>query len=190
MTILDWALGSLNNQSEGVKAELVILGSHVNPTHACFDDVTFGLSMYGKLATFLIPAIDVPAEEIVFDGEEYMSNDDKWIKALIEGTECPRLEPPWQEGVVMFPHQIMWATAFGHRTLVDTGYLDDAREILEDMFSETDDPDDIARLLIGCTMLDVTPPAGAESQIVTGDPISWHTYHKHLTADIYRALKD
>ena len=185
MSILDWP-ETLENTSDVICGEFIMTASVLNPDHPILDTIIFDHPCYQRLGHLFIPEkwelVPVP------EGDNMpWAYDAQWVEPELSGNfrEVTR-QPLRKLTPAIATHQVFWASKYGQRPVED----EEAAEDILWFFTQTDDPDHVAQLLICSLCLGVEPPDGAEDLIATGEPLSWHTYHKHMVADYYRALKE
>ncbi len=190
MSLLDWAQqqGDFDSQGVIVKHEFALLAKMLGVLdHPLFDNITIPDAMYRAGFAWCMPArFALPSEaEWNYPLNGSHSPDEDWLWRVTHAQDPIVLAEPYETHYVLLAHQVYYATEWGHRRTTNAVVASS----LLNAFALTDDPDDVARIGIALLCLGQTVAPEQATRMASGLPLSWFMFHKHLTADYYRALK-
>lgn len=185
MSLLDWSLvHGLEPLPEVALAELCILGRLTDLNHPVFAQVKFSKPVYEALAYALLPS---RFPDLGWERDALGPTDEAaWAWSVIHGLPRPSMPADILLPTDYLSHRVFWATDFGVLPAPDR---QDVVEALQLGWMIVKVPDAAAKIAMALHMLAAPIDAqDVQAKIVQGDPASHEEYHRHLTADCWRAL--
>lgn len=181
--LLDWAVGTLNEQEEWVKAEFCLLASRTDPDHPAVKDLIFEHPIYQTSAAIFLPNL----YQSDWDGQGYENHAERdYVLAKHWKLALPIITK--REPLLILAHEVFFATDFGRVSyFVGT-------ELTEKLFKgsyDHDNADWVGECLLALKCAQKELPADRYSfleQFYYKEKLSWKNYHPFLVFELLKAV--